>query len=130
MVGLGFIGMFKQDGTPLDAVGSISRDDSDEEDDENSYEYDHECEYGYEELPSFMDDFSPEQAVFMFDDDELRESQDQAPVPRLLDDVFSLLAVTKSPQKSSSVGSCGPEEPEHDDVFLERGRAVGKRRGE
>jgi len=116
-IGLGLLGIFKQDGTPLEGVGTITRE-------------------ANEELTSFLDDFYTDDSPFLFDDhdeDKLSASLIHCPPsPRLLDDVFSSLALAKASVSSmprsrecSSNGSgkqSGPEEPEYDDVFIERGR--------
>jgi hypothetical protein len=126
-LGLGLIGVFKDDGTPFH-ISTISRPTDDEE-------------TGYSELPSFLEGLSPD-VSFLYEEsfiDDYQESAtstpaiDRAPSPCMLDDVFSQLAIKSSSPTSSrprSYGSGnrvqkdGPEEPDCDDVFIERGRVM------
>jgi len=113
-VGLGLLGLFKEDGTPFEGVATITQD-------------------ADEGLYPFVDSFCPDDSLGDYDEESLSATLvDCSPSPRLLDSVFSSLAPAKMsvPLKSRSQEDssnnngkqCVPEEPEYDDVFIERGR--------
>jgi hypothetical protein len=113
-IGLGFLDLFKEDGTPFEGAATITQE-------------------ADEELYSFLDGFYTDDSLGNYNEESLSATLvDGSPSPRLLDEVFSSLAPAKvsvssksrSRESNSNVDGrkCGPEEPEYDDVFIERGR--------
>lgn len=112
--GLGFIGIFQQDGMPYGSSKIFNRDnevEGEEEDEMSWFEFDH----------------SPRSSSSLFDEIDLDinyESQSESksledkPSPRLLDRVFSSLAIMKPNIFSTSLPR-GFEEPTCDNAFIQ-----------